>query len=92
MRNILSLYVRQNVFPIERAIVIMSDAEFVISNRIYDVDSTRVLELANASACTAYDCEFIYMAESLNVRLVTSDKKLLAAFPEIAVSMKSFTV
>lgn len=54
------------------------------------IDDTRVIELAAKSDCTAYDCEFVSLAERLEVPLVTSDKKLLAAFPSIAVSMKMF--
>lgn len=51
----------------------------------------RVIELAAESGCTAYDCEFVSLAERLNVPLVTSDKKMFAAFPEIAISMEAFT-
>lgn len=90
MRNVLSIYVRRNAFSLEQACIIMSDAEVVIAHRSYSVDSTRVLELADSSGCTAYDCEFAYLAEKLNVPLMTSDKKLLSAFPNIAVSMGAF--
>ena len=33
---------------------------------------------------------FVSLAERLNLPLVTSDKKLLSAFPHIAVSMNDF--
>lgn len=91
MRNLLSLYVRRNVFSRNAAVLIMEEALTAMQDREFDVASARVLELAEASGCTAYDCEFVSVAERLNVPLVTSDNKILAAFPSIAVSMADFT-
>ena len=90
MRNVLALYVRQAVLILEDAIGGMNKAIHLIADNEYDVESSRVLELAHSSACTVYDCEFVYVAEKPIVPLVTSDKKLLAAFPSIAVSMADF--
>ena len=91
LRNVLSLYVRTGKFSIEAAVLAMADAEAAIAGRNYDIDSMRVLELAKVSGCSAYDCEFVSLAERLGVALVTADKKVLEAFPSIAVSMAEFT-
>lgn len=91
MRNLISLYLRNRQMTIDEAVSAMDRSEAVIAGREYDVDSSRVLELAQSSGCTAYDCEFAYLAEKLNVTLVTSDKKLLCAFPDIALSMEAFS-
>jgi predicted nucleic acid-binding protein len=53
----------------------------------YEVDSRRVLELVRDSDCSAYDCEFVALAMSLGVTLVTMDTKLLRAFPKVAVAL-----
>ena len=90
MRNLLSLYVRRGVFSRRAAVLIMEEALIAMQDREFDVASVRVLELAEISGCTAYDCEFVSLAERLNIPFVTSDKKLLASFPNIAVSMDSF--
>ena len=90
MRNLLMLYVRRKVTLFADAKTIMSMAEQQLLGREYEVTSNRVLELAHASDCTAYDCEFVALAEQLRVKLVTADKKLLAAFPDIAVSIEAF--
>ncbi len=90
-RNVLNLYIRRNALDLDGAVEKMSEAENIIGEREFDVDSRRVLELAKWSGCTSYDCEFVYVAERLDVPLVTSDKKLLAAFPDRAVSMADFT-
>ncbi|MEX0902805.1 MAG: type II toxin-antitoxin system VapC family toxin [Pseudohongiellaceae bacterium] len=83
-RNILALYLRKKIIDLETACGIQSQAEELISSNEFDIDSVSVLNLANDSGCTAYDCEFISLAKSLNCKLVTGDKKLKAAFPDVA--------
>lgn len=90
MRNLLTLYVKNEKFDLLAANEFISDATILLEGNELGVDSRSVLELASRSGCTAYDCEFVSVAEQLGVPLVTSDKKLLAAFPDIAVSMKLF--
>jgi predicted nucleic acid-binding protein len=51
-----------------------------------------VLELASRSGCSAYDCEFVALAQDLEVPLVTNDRQILKAFPTIAISPSAFTV
>lgn len=54
------------------------------------VDGNEVFALAMQSGCSAYDCEFVWLARELGVRLVTADQKVLKAFPELAVSPAKF--
>jgi len=53
----------------------------------FEVESTAVLDLVSRSDCSAYDCEFIALADKLGTSLVTLDRKLLKAFPKRAVSL-----
>lgn len=87
-RNVSLGYFRRNAISLANLISLFEMAESKVESR--QVDGARVLELAVDSGCTAYDCEFVYLAEILAVPLVTSDKKLLAAFPNLAVSMTDF--
>lgn len=48
------------------------------------------LQLAAQSGCSAYDCEFVGLAQDLGVTFVTADRQILAAFPSVAVSPESF--
>lgn len=89
--NLLATAIRNSVMTLDDAVLAVSNANILIGEYEFDVDPVRVLELAKISGCTAYDCEFISLAERLSVPLVTSDKKLLTAFPTIAVSMEAFT-
>ncbi|MEO7540208.1 MAG: type II toxin-antitoxin system VapC family toxin, partial [Pyrinomonadaceae bacterium] len=87
LRNVLGLYMRQQKMDLDKAQLQMGRAEQLMNGREYDVASGNVLEIAQSSGCTAYDCEFVYLAEQLDVPFVTSDKKLLTAFPATALSM-----
>ena len=90
-RNVLSLYMRQNLMVIEDAKKFMADAEELMLSREFAVDSKEVLELAKTSGCSAYDCEFVVLAKKLAVKLVALDKKIIAAFPSVAESMDNYS-
>ncbi len=48
------------------------------------------MQLVNTSQCSAYDCEFVALAQYLDIPLVTADKKLLTEFTDIALSLDSY--
>ena len=52
--------------------------------------SELVLDLVAAYDCSAYDCEYVALAKHLEVKLVTSDQKILQNFPETAVDLLHF--
>lgn len=87
LRNVLALYLRKNMLTLEQAFAIQTEAETLLADNQFEVPSLDVLRLAQTSGCSAYDCEFVVLARRLNVRLVTEDKKVLAAFPDVAVSL-----
>lgn len=89
-RNILALYIRKNIIDLDTALQMQSQAEKQCANNEYSVNSTSVLTLAKESGCSAYDCEFISLAKSLNTKLVTADKKLIDKFPYIAITAKNY--
>jgi predicted nucleic acid-binding protein len=89
-RNTLILYVRKRRFAVAKAQEIMAESLHLMSGREFDVDSSHVLRLAATSACSAYDCEFVALAEDLNVPLVTVDRQVLAQFPDVAIPLDKF--
>jgi predicted nucleic acid-binding protein len=89
-RNVLALYCRKKLLSLSEASLIALRAEIRMRNREYWAASGRVLEFAERSGCTAYDCEFVSVASDLEVPLVTLDKKVLRAFPSLAVSPADF--
>jgi predicted nucleic acid-binding protein len=85
-RNVLALYVRKGLLTLAAAQEIMDEALRLMAGREYEVASSQVLRLAASSSCSAYDCEFVALAQDLGVALVTVDQQVLDQFPEIAVS------
>lgn len=85
-RNVLALYVRKNIIDLQTAISMQTQAERQLADNEYTVNSMDVLTLAMETGCSAYDCEFVSLAKSLNLKLVTGDKKLIQTFPEIAMT------
>ena len=86
-RNILAGYMRRKALAYEIARELQAEAESLLVGGEHDVDSRRVLELVRDSDCSAYDCEFVALAMTLGVKLVTMDAKLLKAFPQQAVAL-----
>jgi predicted nucleic acid-binding protein len=90
MRNVLASYLRREIVNLEESVAIMEEAIQLLHNGEYDVPSARVLALAHASGCSAYDCEFVVLAQDLGIRLVTVDRQLLMRFPDIAISPEDY--
>jgi predicted nucleic acid-binding protein len=55
-----------------------------------EADGSALLKLAIEHAISAYDAQYIALAQSLETQCITEDKRLLKTFPDTAVSMKAF--
>jgi len=75
-RNVLATLVRLGRFELPTAQSIQEEAERLLAPLEFAVDSATVLELAAQSGCSAYDCEFVALAEYLDVPLLSADRKL----------------
>lgn len=89
-RNVLSMYVKRKIISLSEALEIFELAENLLKENEYEINSFQVLKLAEASGCSAYDCEFVNLAQDLRVPLVTEDKKILNSFPKSTISMAQF--
>ncbi len=90
-RNVLATYLRRGRLSLSEAIEVMGDAETLFRGAEYSVDSDQVLKLASESGCSAYDCEFVALAQQLDVPLLTSDAEILKEFPQTATSLEAFS-
>ena len=88
-RNVLAAYIRRGM-AVSRAKRLMSDALQTLEKREILPPYEKVLDLIAESDCTAYDCEFVALANELNVQLVTADKQLLKRFPGRTISLEEF--
>jgi predicted nucleic acid-binding protein len=91
-RSVLALYLRRKLLSLETAQQIMGEATSLMLGHEYNVASQRVLELVAASSCSAYDCEFVALAQDLDVPLVTVDQQVLNQFPATAKSLEDFVL
>jgi predicted nucleic acid-binding protein len=89
-RNVVVGLVRRRTLALEAAQELVALTEAMLRDNEFAVESRPVLARAAASGCTAYDCEFVVLAEELGVPLVTSDRQVLLAFPDRAVALESY--
>lgn len=83
-RNILAGYLRRKTLSFEQVCAIQTEAESLLDGFEFPVDSQEVMALVNRSDCSAYDCEFVALAQRLQTSLITMDKKILKAFAQHA--------
>ncbi len=86
LRNVLAMYVRKSIIDLSTAIAIQAQAEQQLADNEYTVNSMDVLRLAQQSGCSVYDCEFVSLATSLSLKLITGDQKLIQTFPNVAMT------
>ncbi len=90
-RNVLTGYLRRDLLPLPRAVALMEEAQLILAAHEERVSTEHVLQLVSNSRCSSYDCEFVAAAQQLGVPLITEDRAILAAFPEVAQSLYQAT-
>jgi predicted nucleic acid-binding protein len=83
-RNVIVGAVRRKTLSRQAALAAIDGAEHQMDGNEQIVDSRAVLRLAMQSKCSAYDCEYVAVAEAAGVPLVTNDSQILKEFPSIA--------
>ena len=89
--NILATGIRNAWMRLDQALEALALAIEVMDGGEFTVPPVEVVGLAAQSGCTGYDCEFVVLARDLGTPLVTLDRAVLKAFPDIAVSLDHFT-
>jgi predicted nucleic acid-binding protein len=82
VRNALVKHVRANHINVANAEAAVQFAGACLLGGERPVPDRTVFHLAERSRCSAYDCEYVALAELLDVILVTEDQALLHAFPQ----------
>jgi predicted nucleic acid-binding protein len=88
-RNALAGYLRRGSLSEGNALAIYDEARALVSFE-FDPESDSVLALVGRSVITAYDAEFVALAQLLSAPLVTFDRQVLRAFPEVAITPQAF--
>lgn len=88
--NVLAGYLRRRNVELAAAIRIAEAASGLVRGREFSVRAADVLEAVSMSTCSAYDCEFVVLARELRLPLVTTDRRILRDFPDIATALPEF--
>ena len=85
-------YGSQGIISCFRHKEVVLHAEAELLGRALDIQNGTSLVMQNVkkSTCSAYDCEYVTLAEDLGIMLVTSDTPILRDFPERATSLRRF--
>ena len=89
-RNVLAGYLRKKLLTEAEANAAYLNVQKDLGAHEFTVPTERILKLVLASDCTAYDCEYVALAQDLKVPLVTTDKQIIRAFPKTAVALEKF--
>jgi predicted nucleic acid-binding protein len=89
LRNILTGYRRDGSLAGEQVRRVMAAAEAGLAGREHHLPSDRVFAVTERYRLSAYDAEFVALAEILGVPLVTEDRAILKCWPDRALSLEA---
>jgi len=75
-RNVLLKYHRYKALELSTVLRTAATAETFFRKREYSVQSQSILELSSRLGCSAYDGEYLALAQQLNIHLITLDRPL----------------
>ncbi|MEQ9105016.1 MAG: type II toxin-antitoxin system VapC family toxin [Rhodothermales bacterium] len=90
LRSVLRKHLLVGNIDQQEAIDAMRLAYHVMEGGSGRVDDDLVLKLCSSTRCSSYDAEYVAMAMTLAVPLLTWDRKLIKLFPEVAQTPDQF--
>lgn len=90
MLNVLATLTRQDVLDAPSALTVWRNALDLLGTRERQPDMEDALALAIKHNISAYDSQYVALAASLSVLLVSEDQKLRRLLPDRVVSMAQF--
>jgi predicted nucleic acid-binding protein len=85
--NVLCTYVRNKALSSAQGVELL-DRAVALMPTLPAVEQGAALECAMQLGLSAYDSRFIALAKQMKIKLVTGDKKLLAAAPQWTISLE----
>ncbi len=89
-RSVLRKFLLNKELSVEHCIDATIAAEEMLSGGEVQVSSADVMTLVAETGCSAYDAEYVSLATSFSIPLVTSDRRLRERFPGVALSPAEF--
>lgn len=81
---------RAGLLDIDRAVLAYRNAAEATVSALHEIRDDAILSAARDTGLSAYDAHYVCMAQALGVPLVTEDKRILRACPDVARSMREF--
>ena len=89
-RTVLAAHLRNGLLTEAEANTAYLNAQRDMGEKEFTVPTEPILQLVLGSDCNAFECEYVALAADLDVPLVTTNEKILRAFPKIAISLAEF--
>lgn len=89
-RSVLRGYIAAGLLTYSEALWFAEKAERDMRGSEYDVQTADVLKLVEQTGQSAYDCEYVVLAQALGTPLITGDGKVARAFPGTALMLEDF--
>jgi predicted nucleic acid-binding protein len=88
--NVLANYLRFDNTPYDQLLQSWEKAIMLFADGAQPVNMPLALKIAGERNITAYDAQYLALAQTLGVPLITEDRKLRLAAPELTLSMQEF--
>jgi len=75
--NVLATYERIGKFDSVQTNELLGDALALMQDASYEIRPERILAVARRTSCSAYDSQYIALAEDLGLKFYTCDQKIL---------------
>lgn len=88
--NVLATMVKQGNRTVADALHLWHQAQALMLNQEKTITLSEALILATTHGISAYDAQYLTLAERLNCVLITEDKRLVQKFPDSAMTIQAF--
>ena len=89
LRNVLATLMRVRGLPLAGALAAFAAAEEQVGDASLGPSTEECLRIAARGRISAWDAEFVFVAEAMGVSLVSADRRLARAFPDRVVWLPS---
>jgi predicted nucleic acid-binding protein len=88
--NVLASYHRFDRVPLTRLLPAWSTARALFDDSTHRIDMPQALRIAGERNITAYDAQFVTLAQDRRAPLITHDRRLLRAVPDLALTARQY--
>jgi len=88
--NVLATYERRGILTLDQCQALLRSTMAFMEVASIAVDFNLVLDIAARHRISGYDAQYVVLAQTLDVALVTEDRKLREALPGIALSLSEY--